>query len=65
MDKAWTLLLMYMLCRFFYVYHFLFYAYHYRFNGHYSSLALATSWLFIQVSVIIIMCYGRHCYSAS
>ena len=36
--------------RFFYVYHFLFYAYHYRFNGHYSGLALATSWLFVQVS---------------
>lgn len=37
------------LCRFFYLYHFSFYAYHYRFNGQYSSLALTTSWLFIQV----------------
>lgn len=36
-------------CRFFYLYHFSFYAYHYRFNGQYSSLALTTSWLFIQV----------------
>lgn len=36
-------------CRFFYLYHFAFYAYHYRFNGQYSSLALVTSWLFIQV----------------
>lgn len=36
--------------RFFYLYHFSFYAYHYRFNGQYSSLALITSWLFIQVS---------------
>lgn len=35
--------------RFFYLYHFSFYAYHYRFNGQYSSLALTTSWLFIQV----------------
>lgn len=35
--------------RFFYLYHFAFYAYHYRFNGQYSSLALVTSWLFIQV----------------
>lgn len=35
--------------RFFYLYHFSFYAYHYRFNGQYSSLALFTSWLFIQV----------------
>jgi hypothetical protein len=31
------------------LYHFAFYAYHYRFNGQYSSLALVTSWLFIQV----------------
>uniref|UniRef100_A0A671P6H9 Membralin-like n=1 Tax=Sinocyclocheilus anshuiensis TaxID=1608454 RepID=A0A671P6H9_9TELE len=38
--------------RFFYLYHFAFYAYHYRFNGQYSSLALVTSWLFIQHSVI-------------
>lgn len=37
--------------RFFYLYHFAFYAYHYRFNGQYSSLALVTSWLFIQVSL--------------
>lgn len=36
--------------RFFYLYHFSFYAYHYRFNGQYSSLALTTSWLFIQVT---------------
>jgi len=38
--------------RFFYLYHFSFYAYHYRFNGQYSGLALVTSWLFIQVSVL-------------
>uniref|UniRef100_A0A8D0GF58 Transmembrane protein 259 n=1 Tax=Sphenodon punctatus TaxID=8508 RepID=A0A8D0GF58_SPHPU len=38
--------------RFFYLYHFAFYAYHYRFNGQYSSLALVTSWLFIQNSMI-------------
>uniref|UniRef100_A0A2M4CRI3 Putative agap005164-pa-like protein n=1 Tax=Anopheles darlingi TaxID=43151 RepID=A0A2M4CRI3_ANODA len=38
--------------RFFYLYHFSFYAYHYRFNGQYSSLALATSWLFIQHSMV-------------
>ncbi|XP_053664196.1 uncharacterized protein LOC128713364 [Anopheles marshallii] len=38
--------------RFFYLYHFSFYAYHYRFNGQYSSLALCTSWLFIQHSMI-------------
>ncbi|XP_041770274.1 uncharacterized protein LOC121592679 isoform X2 [Anopheles merus] len=38
--------------RFFYLYHFSFYAYHYRFNGQYSSLALLTSWLFIQHSMI-------------
>lgn len=37
------------LSRFFYLYHFSFYAYHYRFNGQYGSLALFTSWLFIQV----------------
>lgn len=42
-----------LLCfRFFYLYHFAFYAYHYRFNGQYSSLALVTSWLFIQHSMI-------------
>uniref|UniRef100_A0A182YIH3 Uncharacterized protein n=1 Tax=Anopheles stephensi TaxID=30069 RepID=A0A182YIH3_ANOST len=40
------------LVRFFYLYHFSFYAYHYRFNGQYSSLALVTSWLFIQHSMI-------------
>ncbi|XP_078526805.1 membralin isoform X2 [Lissotriton helveticus] len=38
--------------RFFYLYHFAFYAYHYRFNGQYSSLALVTSWLFIQHSMM-------------
>lgn len=38
--------------RFFYLYHFAFYAYHYRFNGQYSSLALVTSWLFIQHSML-------------
>ncbi|XP_070564312.1 membralin-like [Ptychodera flava] len=38
--------------RFFYLYHFAFYAYHYRFNGQYSGLALVTSWLFIQHSMI-------------
>ena len=37
------------------MYHFLFYAYHYRFNGHYSGLALATSWLFIQVCVLMMI----------
>ncbi|XP_076173799.1 membralin isoform X2 [Ptiloglossa arizonensis] len=38
--------------RFFYLYHFSFYAYHYRFNGQYSSLALVTSWLFMQHSMV-------------
>lgn len=38
--------------RFFYLYHFSFYAYHYRFNGQYSGLALVTSWLFIQHSML-------------
>jgi hypothetical protein len=38
--------------RFFYLYHFAFYAYHYRFNGQYSGLALVSSWLFIQHSMI-------------
>ncbi|XP_033323901.2 membralin isoform X2 [Megalopta genalis] len=38
--------------RFFFLYHFSFYAYHYRFNGQYSSLALITSWLFIQHSMV-------------
>ncbi|XP_014600083.1 PREDICTED: membralin [Polistes canadensis] len=39
--------------RFFYLYHFSFYAYHYRFNGQYSSLALVTSCLFIQLTEIL------------
>lgn len=38
--------------RFFYLYHFSFYAYHYRFNGQYSGLALITSWLFTQHSML-------------
>ncbi|XP_014257409.1 membralin isoform X2 [Cimex lectularius] len=38
--------------RFFYLYHFSFYAYHYRFNGQYSKLALITSWLFIEHSMV-------------
>jgi len=38
--------------RFFFLYHFAFYAYHYRFNGQHSGLALITSWLFIQHSMI-------------
>ncbi|CAO1342942.1 unnamed protein product [Diamesa serratosioi] len=38
--------------RFFYLYHFSFYAYHYRFNGQYGTLALFTSWLFIQHSMV-------------
>ncbi|XP_052776450.1 membralin-like isoform X2 [Mya arenaria] len=38
--------------RYFYLYHFAFYAYHYRFNGQYSGLALFTSWLFIQHSMV-------------
>ncbi|KAK3914039.1 Membralin [Frankliniella fusca] len=38
--------------RFFYLYHFTFYAYHYRFNGQYTRLALVTSWLFTQHSMI-------------
>lgn len=38
--------------RFFFLYHFAFYAYHYRFNGQFSGLALLTSWLFIQHSMI-------------
>ncbi|XP_014208464.1 membralin isoform X2 [Copidosoma floridanum] len=38
--------------KFFYLYHFTFYAYQYRFNGQYSSLALVTSWLFIEHSMI-------------
>lgn len=47
-ELVWLKLLL-LSCRFFYLYHFAFYAYHYRFNGQYSSLALVTSWLFIQV----------------
>ncbi|XP_046446960.1 membralin-like isoform X4 [Daphnia pulex] len=38
--------------RFFYLYHYAFYAYHYRFNGQYSGLALVTSWLFTQHSML-------------
>jgi len=38
--------------RFFFLYHFAFYAYHYRFNGQHSGLALVTSWLFIQHSML-------------
>nr|CAB3226600.1 membralin-like [Phallusia mammillata] len=38
--------------RFFFLYHFAFYIYHYRFNGQYSKLALFTSWLFIQHSML-------------
>jgi len=38
--------------RFFYLYHYGFYAYHYRFNGQYSGLALVTSWLFTQHSML-------------
>ncbi|TRY74592.1 hypothetical protein TCAL_08569 [Tigriopus californicus] len=38
--------------RFFYLYHFTFYAYHYRFSGQYSGLALITTWLFTQHSMI-------------
>lgn len=52
------------LSRFFYLYHFAFYAYHYRFNGQYSSLALVTSWLFIQVSPFRAAA-GRLCQTSS
>jgi len=38
--------------RFFYLCHFSFYAYHYRFSGQYSGLALLTTWLFTQHSMI-------------
>ncbi|XP_005190493.1 uncharacterized protein LOC101900986 isoform X2 [Musca domestica] len=38
--------------RFFYLYHFAFYAYHYRFSGQNRSLALVSSWLFIQHSML-------------
>ena len=44
--------------KFFYLYHFAFYAYDYRFNGQYSGLALLTSWLFTQHSMI----YFFHSY---
>uniref|UniRef100_A0A034VR31 Membralin n=1 Tax=Bactrocera dorsalis TaxID=27457 RepID=A0A034VR31_BACDO len=37
--------------RFFFLYHFAFYAYHYRFSGQNRSLALVSSWLFIQHSM--------------
>ncbi|KOX71585.1 Cytochrome P450 9e2 [Melipona quadrifasciata] len=46
--------------KFFYLYHFSFYAYHYRFNGQYSSLALVTSWLFIQLPVILQQAQLQH-----
>lgn len=49
-ELTFFLIFLAFLSRFFYLYHFAFYAYHYRFNGQYSSLALVTSWLFIQVS---------------
>jgi len=38
--------------RFFFLYHFTFYVYHKRYNGRFSKLALMTSWLFIQHSMI-------------
>ncbi|XP_017149356.1 uncharacterized protein LOC108160090 [Drosophila miranda] len=38
--------------RFFYLYHFAFYAYHYRFSGQYRTLALLSSYLFIQHSMV-------------
>ncbi|XP_030380398.1 uncharacterized protein LOC115628409 [Scaptodrosophila lebanonensis] len=38
--------------RFFYLYHFAFYAYHYRFSGQYRTLALLSSFLFIQHSMV-------------
>ncbi|TMW52513.1 hypothetical protein DOY81_002414 [Sarcophaga bullata] len=38
--------------RFFFLYHFAFYAYHYRFSGQNRSLALVSSWLFIQHSML-------------
>ena len=49
MTRSGVSVFPYVFSRFFYLYHFAFYAYHYRFNGQYSSLALVTSWLFIQV----------------
>ncbi|KAJ8408389.1 hypothetical protein AAFF_G00258030 [Aldrovandia affinis] len=48
----YIILIVWLADQFFYLYHFAFYAYHYRFNGQYSSLALVTSWLFIQHSMI-------------
>ncbi|NWT58737.1 MBRL protein, partial [Erythrocercus mccallii] len=51
-ELTFFLIFLAFLSRFFYLYHFAFYAYHYRFNGQYSSLALVTSWLFIQHSMI-------------
>ncbi|EDW48068.1 GM21655 [Drosophila sechellia] len=41
-------------CRkgFFYLYHFAFYAYHYRFSGQYRTLALLSSYLFTQHSMV-------------
>ncbi|KAI8036286.1 hypothetical protein M5D96_010879 [Drosophila gunungcola] len=38
--------------RFFYLYHFAFYAYHYRFSGQYRTLALLSSYLFTQHSMV-------------
>ena len=38
--------------KFFFLYHLFFYAYDYRFNGQYSSLALLSSWLLIQHSML-------------
>jgi len=38
--------------RFFFLYHFAFYAHHHRFNGRFSKIALLSSWLFIQHSMI-------------
>ncbi|XP_068142772.1 LOW QUALITY PROTEIN: membralin [Drosophila tropicalis] len=38
--------------RFFYLYHYTFYAYHYRFSGQYRTLALLSSYLFIQHSML-------------
>lgn len=38
--------------RFFFLYHFAFYAYHYRFSGQYRTLALLSSYLFIQVTLL-------------
>jgi hypothetical protein len=38
--------------KFFFLYHLFFYSYDYRFNGQYSGLALLTSWLLIQHSML-------------